>query len=468
MNTQLQTTFQSLHAASRQTALTIPQRQSHLKAITRSLKQNMDAWCAAIDADFAGRHPDETKLLEIAPSVQGLRHTLSHLSSWAKPRRASTSVNFFPASNKIIPQALGVIGIVVPWNYPLYLTLAPLATAIAAGNRVMIKMSEHTPRTAALMAKTLHECLPADVCQVVEGDVEIAKAFCALPFDHLLFTGATQLGASVLHAAADNLTPVTLELGGKSPAIVGKDADIQNAARRIAVGKWRHAGQTCIAPDYVLVEQSQHDALVKALTQQASKMYPDAINNSAYSSIINIRQFERLSRMAEEAQAGGAVLQGYSASLQPKSQAMSHRIAPTVVTNAPMASKLMQDEIFGPLLPIISYKTQDEAIAFINARPRPLALYVFDQNKANIDQVMDQTVAGGVSVNDTIFHIAQESLPFGGVGASGMGHYHGQWGFDTFSKLKPVFTQSRFNLLGLLDPPHGKMFYRVLAKLIGK
>ena len=459
---QLQTTFAALRTASRQAALSLPQRKAHIQAIMRSLKANMDAWVAAIDADFEGRHSDETKLLEIAPSIQGLRHTLSHVTAWAKPRRASTSVNFFPASNKVVPQALGVIGIVVPWNYPLYLTIAPLATAIAAGNRVMIKMSEHTPRTAALMAKTLSECLPADVCQVIEGDVEIAKAFCALPFDHLLFTGATQLGASVLHAAADNLTPVTLELGGKSPAIVGVDADIQNAARRIAVGKWRHAGQTCIAPDYVLVERSGHDALVAALNGQAAKMYPDANNNNAYSSIINSRQFERLNRIAEEASAQGAAMHGFAA------DTTRHRIAPTVVTNVPLASKLMQDEIFGPLLPVIPYDTLDEAIAFVNARPRPLSLYMFERNQTDINQVLDQTVAGGVSINDTIFHIAQESLPFGGVGASGMGHYHGQWGFDTFSKLKPVFTQSRFNLLGLLDPPHGKMFYRVLGKLIGR
>jgi coniferyl-aldehyde dehydrogenase len=458
----MNTAFQTLHIASRQAALNLPQRKAHLEAITRSLKTNMDAWCSAIDADFEGRHADETRLLEIAPSIQGLRHALSHLSSWTKPRRATTSINFLPASNKVVPQALGVIGIVVPWNYPLYLTIGPITTAIAAGNRVMIKMSEHTPRTAALMAKTLGECLPADVCQVVQGDADVAKAFCALPFDHLVFTGATQLGASVLHAAADNLTPVTLELGGKSPAIVGSGADIHNAARRIAVGKWRHAGQTCIAPDYVLAERTQHDALVAALNGQAAKMYPDALNNSTYSSIINSRQFDRLSRIAEEAKAQGATLQGYAADTQ------RHRIAPTVVTNVPLASKLMQDEIFGPLLPVIPYDTLAEAIAFVNARPRPLSLYMFEKDQASINQVLDQTVAGGVSINDTIFHIAQESLPFGGVGASGMGHYHGQWGFDTFSKLKPVFTQSRFNLLGLLDPPHGRMFYRVLGWLIGR
>jgi coniferyl-aldehyde dehydrogenase len=462
MISDLQTTFQALHDASRQAALTLHERKLHLKAIAKNLKQCMDAWVTAINADFEGRHADETKLLEIAPSLQGLHHAASHLNAWAKPRRASISVNFFPASNKVIPQALGVIGIVVPWNYPLYLTIGPITTAIAAGNRVMIKMSEHTPRTSALMAKTLHECLPFDVCQVIQGDVEVAKAFCALPFDHLVFTGATALGASVLHAAADNLTPVTLELGGKSPAIVGKDADIQNAARRIAVGKWRHAGQTCIAPDYVLVERSQHDALVAALNGQAAKLYPDSLNNSTYSSIINSRQFERLNRIAEEATAQGGVLHGFAA------DSAKHRITPTVVTNVPLASKLMQDEIFGPLLPVIAYDNLNEAITFVNARPRPLSLYMFERNQSDINQVLDQTLAGGVSINDTIFHIAQESLPFGGVGASGMGHYHGQWGFDTFSKLKPVFTQSRFNLLGLLDPPHGKMFYRVLSKLIGR
>ncbi len=457
----LQTPFQTLHAASRAAPLSLAQRRSALKAIAQALSSQAATACAVVDADFAGRHADETLLLELAPSQQGLKHALKHLNAWAAPRRAGIGLNFLPAKNRVIPQALGVVGIVVPWNYPIYLTIGPITTALAAGNRVMIKVSEHTPQTGQWLAELLHGCLSADVCQVVQGGVDVAQAFCALPFDHLLFTGATALGPAVMGAAAQNLTPVTLELGGKSPAIVGAGADIAQAARRIAVGKWRHAGQTCIAPDYVLVQRSQYQPLVAALTAQAAKLYPDALNNPAYSSIINARQFDRLAAWADEARAQGAQIHTQGE----LSHAERHRMAPAVVTDCPADIKLMQDEIFGPLLPVLPYDTLDEAIAHVNAQPRPLALYVFERSAADINAVMQRTVAGGVSVNDTIFHIAQEDLPFGGVGASGMGHYHGQWGFDTFSKLKPVFYQSRFNGLGLLDPPHTGLFHRIVQRL---
>jgi coniferyl-aldehyde dehydrogenase len=457
----LQTTFKLLHAASRAAPLTLAQRRSALKAISQALITHAAQACAMVDADFEGRHPDETRLLELAPSQQGLVHALKHLKSWAAPRRADVGLNFIPAQNRVIPQALGVVGIVVPWNYPIYLTIGPMTTALAAGNRVMIKVSEHTPKTGQWLADVLHAYLPADVCQVVQGGVDVAQAFCALPLDHLLFTGATALGPAVMGAAAQNLTPVTLELGGKSPAIVGAGADIAQAARRIAVGKWRHAGQTCIAPDYVLVQRSQYQTLVDALTAQAAKLYPDALNNPAYSSIINARQFNRLQAWAEEAAALGAVFHNQGA----LSDATRHRMAPAVVTRCPMNTKLMQDEIFGPLLPVLPYDTLDEAIAVVNAQARPLALYVFERSSADIAAVLARTTAGGVSVNETIVHIAQEDLPFGGVGASGMGHYHGRWGFDTFSKLKPVFYQSRFNGLGLLDPPHSGLFHKIVKHL---
>jgi coniferyl-aldehyde dehydrogenase len=455
-------TFQSLHTASRVAPLTIEQRRTALKAIAHALSSQAAQACMAVDADFQGRHADETRLLELAPSQQGIKHALKHLKAWAAPRRAGVSLNFLPAKNCVIPQSLGVVGIVVPWNYPIYLTIGPITTALAAGNRVMIKVSEHTPQTGQFLTDLLHGCLPADVCQVVQGGVEVAQAFCALPFDHLLFTGSTALGPAVMGAAAQNLTPVTLELGGKSPAIVGAGADIAHAARRIAVGKWRHAGQTCIAPDYVLVHRSQYQALIDALMSQADKLYPDALYNPAYSSIINDRQFNRLQAWVDEAAAQGAQIQSHGAF----SDAARHRIAPAVVTDCPKDSKLMREEIFGPLLPVLPFDTLDEAIAQVNAHARPLALYVFERDAAAIAQVLNRTVAGGVSVNETIVHIAQEDLPFGGVGQSGMGHYHGQWGFDTFSKLKPVFYQSRWNGLGLLDPPHSKLFHTIVRYLI--
>ncbi len=453
--------FQSLHAASRTAPLSLDQRRSALQLLSKALVQHAAQACTVVDADFEGRHADETMLLELAPSQQGLKHAIKHLKSWVAPRRAGVSLNFLPAKNRVIPQALGVVGIVVPWNYPIYLAVGPITTALAAGNRVMVKVSEHTPKTGQWLADTLHACLPADVCQVVQGGVDVAQAFCALPFDHLLFTGATALGPAVMGAAAKNLTAVTLELGGKSPVIVGAGADIAHAARRIAVGKWRHAGQTCIAPDYVLVHRSQYQPLVDALLAQAAKMYPDALNNPNYSSIINARQFGRLQTWADEATSQGASIHSQG----DLSDAARHRMAPAVLTHCPAHVKLMTDEIFGPLLPVLPFDTLDEAIAQVNAQARPLALYVFERNQTDIDTVLAYTIAGGVSVNETIVHIAQEDLPFGGVGASGMGHYHGQWGFDTFSKLKPVFYQSRFNGLGLLDPPHSGLFHKIVKKL---
>ncbi len=462
-----QAIFQALHTASRVAPLSLEQRRTALKVLSRVLMEQAGAACAAVNADFQGRPADETRLLELAPSQQAIKHALKHLSAWAAPRKAKTGLNFLPAKSRIISQALGVVGIVVPWNYPILMTTAPMINAIAAGNRVMIKMSEHSPATAAWLASALHAALPFDVCQIIQSDTEDpvsqSQAFCALPFDHLFFTGSTSVGRSVMAAAAQNLTPVTLELGGKSPAILGVGADMKEATRRIAVGKWRNAGQTCIAPDYVFVHRSQLDDCVAQLLAHADKMYPDALNNDNYASIINARQFERLQQRADEAVEKGAKLHK-SGTL---SDAARHRMGPAVLTGVTDAMKITTEEIFGPLLPVLPYENLDEVITCINARPRPLSLYMFERDKRTIDKVLNETVAGGVSVNETIMHIAQEDLPFGGVGASGMGHYHGRWGFDTFSKLKPVFYQSRWNALGLLDPPHSKLFQKIVRGLVG-
>jgi coniferyl-aldehyde dehydrogenase len=470
LSSSLQTPFAILHTASRTASLPLEQRRSALKALSRVLIEQASAACAAVDADFQGRPSDETRLLELAPSQQAIKHALKHLSTWAAPRKARTGINFLPAKSRIIPQPLGVVGIIVPWNYPILMATAPMINALAAGNRVMVKMSEHTPATAAWLAQALHAALPSDVCQVVQPDITDAisqsQAFCALPFDHLFFTGSISVGSSVMAAAAQNLTPVTLELGGKSPAIIGVGADMVQATRRIAVGKWRNAGQTCIAPDYVFVHYSQLDDCVAQLLAHAAKMYPDALNNPNYASIINARQFDRLQQRADEAVAKGATLHHAPISKQ-LSDAARHRMSPAILTGVTDAMKITSEEIFGPLLPVLPYDNLDEVIACINARPRPLSLYVFERNSQAIVKVLNETIAGGVSVNETIMHIAQEDLPFGGVGASGMGHYHGRWGFDTFSKLKPVFYQSRWNALGLLDPPHSQLFHKVVRRLVG-
>ena len=352
----------------------------------------------------------------------------------------------------VMPQPLGVIGIIAPWNYPLFLTMGPLAAALAAGNRVMIKPSEHTPRTSALLATLIAETFPPDHVTVVQGDSGVAQAFAALPFDHLLFTGSTAVGRDVMRAASAHLTPVTLELGGKSPALITADADLGRAAADVAYGKLLNAGQTCIAPDYVLVPTELLRSFVDRLRKAVAESYPHP-EGADYTAIINEKHYERLTKLVEEARAGGAEV----IPLGPASHDGGRKFPPTLILNPADHLALMQDEIFGPVLPLKPYTTVDEAIEYINSRPRPLALYLFSRNSGIIDAVLTRTVSGGVCVNDTLLHVAVDDLPFGGVGPSGMGHYHAQEGFDTFSKLKPVFHRGWFGLGRTLRPPYGRL-----------
>jgi coniferyl-aldehyde dehydrogenase len=360
-------------------------------------------------------------------------------------------------------QPLGTVGIVVPWNYPVLLAVAPLAGALAAGNRVMVKMSELAPATAALFARLVAERFAADELAVVEGGVPVAQAFVALPFDHLLYTGSTAVGRSVMRAAADNLTPVTLELGGKCPAIVGPGYPLAHAAERIVVGKTMNAGQTCIAPDYVLVPAGSERRFLEEAKRVTAACYPDLARSPDYSTIVNTRHFERLLALLEDARAKGAEIVDLAPDAAP--DARTRRLPPAALLGANDAMRVMQEEIFGPLLPVVAYSSLDEAIAYVNARARPLALYVFDRDTANVERVLARTVSGGVTVNDTILHIAQEDLPFGGVGPSGMGRYHGRDGFETFSVRKAVFYQSRLNGAGLFKPPYTERV-RALLKLV--
>ncbi len=359
-----------------------------------------------------------------------------------------------------MPQPLGVIGIIVPWNYPLYLAVPPLAAALAAGNRAMVKLSEFTPAYSALMQRLLGEAFSADEVAVVTGGPEIAAQFSALPFDHLLFTGSTPVGRKVMAAAAPNLTPVTLELGGKSPGVVTPGYPLAHAAERILVGKLLNAGQTCIAPDYVLVHRPDLEAFVQAAQQRARRMYPGGLADPNYCSIVNDRQYRRLLAEVEEAQRKGsrsvALFEG-----EPRDDAQ-HRLAPLLLLDPPADARVMTEEIFGPVLPVVPYDTVEQAMHFVRERPRPLALYWFDRDRARTETAMRELPAGGMTVNDTLLHIAQEDLPFGGVGASGMGHYHGRWGFETFSKLKPVFLQSPVNALALFLPPYSPLARRML------
>ncbi len=438
-------------------------RAKRLRALETLIVEHRNEIARAIDADFGGRPGEETDLLEIFPSLSGVRHALKHGRRWMKPRRSLPGILFMPARNEMLPQPLGVVGIIVPWNYPLYLAVGPLADALAAGNRVLVKMSEFTPAFSELFAKLVSRYFQPDEVHVVTGDASVAQAFSALPFDHLLFTGSTAVGRHVMKAAAANLTPVTLELGGKSPAIIGPGARMDNAVERILVGKLFNAGQTCIAPDYVLVPRERMSEFVGRAREMAQNLYPLPTENDQYASIISERQYAHLAKLRDDAVASGARVEALG---QGQDRAAQRRMMPVMLTDVRDDMSVMQEEIFGPLLPLVPYDSLDEAIAYVTSHPHPLALYVFETDAALIDKVLTRTSAGGVSVNDTLYHIAQHELPFGGVGPSGMGGYHGEAGFRTFSHLKPVFRQARFNGAGLLNPPYGARFKKMLGIML--
>jgi acyl-CoA reductase-like NAD-dependent aldehyde dehydrogenase len=441
------------------------ERVAALAGLEGLLRENVEALCEAVDRDFRGRAAHETRLLEIFPAVGAARHARRHLRRWMKPQRRATNFWFLPGRSRIMFQPLGVVGIVVPWNYPIFLAVSPAVAALAAGNRALVKMSEAAPALGELFARLVAERFDPAVLSVVNGGPEVARAFTALPFDHLLFTGSTNVGRQVMRAAAESLTPVTLELGGKSPAIVGRGIDVAEAADRILYGKCLNAGQTCIAPDYVLVPEERVEAFAAAARRTVAAMYPNMRDNRDYTGIINARHRERLAGYLDEARQLGARVE----EINPAGEdfAGSSKMPPTLVFGASPESRLLREEIFGPILPVVAYGTLDQAIAYVNARPRPLALYVFDHDSANVERVLGETVSGGVTVNETILHVAQEELPFGGVGASGMGEYHGRAGFETFSKRKAVFYQSRFNALKMLRPPYGARF-EALMKLLSR
>lgn len=435
------------------------QRRAWLKALRELILSEKQALIEAVSRDFSNRAAEETLLAEIMPSLHGIDYASKHLGKWMKPSRRSVGLAFQPAAAKVVYQPLGVVGVIVPWNYPLYLAFGPLIGALAAGNRVMIKMSESTPATSQLVKDLLARVFPEDMVAVVLGEAEVGQAFSRLPFDHLLFTGATSIGKHVMRAAAENLVPVTLELGGKSPAIVSADVPLADAAERIAFGKTMNAGQTCVAPDYVLVPQDRLEGFVAAYRAAVQRFYPKLENNPDYTAIINERQLGRLKGYIADAEAKGAQL----VPLFPGDQ--GRRLAHSLVLNVSDEMKLMQEEIFGPLLPIVPYQRLDEAFAYINDRPRPLALYYFGYDKGEQQRVLHETHSGGVCLNDTLLHVAQDDMPFGGVGSSGMGHYHGHEGFLTFSKAKGVLIKQRFNAARLIYPPYGTAIQKLIQKL---
>lgn len=461
----LSAALQALRAAHRRAPNpSLAQRRAWLLALQRFVREHQAALIAAIAADYGHRSHDETRLLEIFPVVDGIAHALRHLAAWMRPQRRAVDWRAFPlARNRVIAQPLGVVGIIVPWNFPLNLSLLPLAYALAAGNRVMIKMSENSRHLAAYLIAHLPAALGADVLRVFDETGDVGVAFSALPFDHLLFTGSGSTGRAVMAAAARNLCPVTLELGGKSPALIAPDFDPATAAARIAFVKCLNAGQICTTVDHVWLPQGQQDAFVAALRAWV-RAHIGRLDSPDYTAIIDARAFARLTAALDEARARGAqvlaLLDG------PACDAASRKIAPHVVIDAPADCALMTREIFGPILPLRTYAQLDTAIEAINAGPRPLAVYPFSHHRPTVARVLEQVMSGGVSVNDALFHVGQHDLPFGGVGESGMGHYHGREGFTTFSKLRPVFYQARWSTAWLLWPPYGARLRTLLRWLI--
>ena len=443
-------------------------RRDRLQRLLKGLEEHEEAFTQAISADFGQRSAFETANYDITVTLADIKYQIRNLARWMRIRKRSVPLHLMPGRARIVPQPLGVVGVISPWNFPVFLSLSPVAGAIAAGNRVMLKPSEWTPKTSALLAELASEAFEPDEFTVFEGGIETGRAFSELPFDHLLFTGSTRVAKEVSNSAAKNLTPLTLELGGKSPALVCPGANLKRAAERIVFGKLANAGQICIAPDYVFVERAKFHDFIELLQIYSKKAYPRLNNNPDYTSIISADHFSRLNRMIEEAREDGAEI----IRINPDGETLessARKIPPTLILRPNPTLGVMQEEIFGPILPVLSYEKIEEAIEFVQHRARPLALYLFTEKARERERILRETVSGGVAVNEVLFHCVCETLPFGGVGASGMGSYHGQAGFDTFSHLKPVFIQPRFNFNFFLVPPitpMKRLFAKIFRKLV--
>ncbi len=439
------------------------QRRADLRKLKRALLAQRAAFEAAVSKDFGYRSAYETRIMEVIPLIQAINYLRRNLAKWMRPERRRVAIHFIPGRARVVYQPLGVVGIMSPWNYPLSLALMPLLSAIAAGNRAILKPSERTPATTDLLKSMLRDIFPEEQVAVVTGGPEIGAAFSRLPFDHLVFTGSAKVGRMVMKEAADNLVPVTLELGGKSPTLIGPDADIETAAASVAYGKLANAGQTCIAPDYVLVAEKDAPAFVASYDATASKLYPDGAADRNYTGIVNAAQYARLRGLIDDAKKKGArvVEAGNDGPA-----ADARKLPSAIVLNVTDDMAIMQEEIFGPTLPVMTYRTLDEAIAYINRKPHPLALYYFGNNSEDRRKVLMRTTSGNVTINDTLMHYVQNALPFGGVGTSGMGAYHGIEGFKSLSHAKGVFEQGRWNLAGLLRPPFNRTTDLVIRYLL--
>jgi coniferyl-aldehyde dehydrogenase len=438
-----------------QGGLPLETRRAELKKLRALIKTSADDFAKAVSDDFGGRSRHETLIAEIGVLLGAIDHALPRLAKWAKPERAAIGWRFWPARGRIIKQPLGVVGVLAPWNYPVQLSLMPVVAALASGCRALVKPSELTPSTSALLAKTIADHFAPEVLAAVTGGPEVAARMTRLPLDALIFTGSGRVGRQVMAAAAENLTPVVLELGGKCPAIIDESADLDEAAAAIMAGKLLNAGQTCVAPDYVLVPEQLRARFVEACRTAARRLYPDPTGED-YTAIRGDAAHERLTRF----------LDGLESVPLFDVQLRAPKLTPALLIDPPLDSAVMREEVFGPLLAVVSYDGQDEAIAAVNSRPRPLALYWFGRDQARLRPVLERTLSGGVAVNDTVIQAGIEALPFGGIGASGFGAYHGRAGFDAFTHRRAVLVQSRWSGTRLARPPYGPLADRVLKLLI--
>ncbi|MDE1466609.1 coniferyl aldehyde dehydrogenase [Aurantiacibacter sp. D1-12] len=447
-------------------------RQDRLDRLLSLLTENDAALCDAMNEDYGNRSEVQSMITDVMAAITFTKYCKSNLRRWASPERRSVQfpLGLVGAKAELRFEPKGVIGIISPWNFPVNLAFGPLAQVLAAGNRAMIKPSEFTPVTSNLIAELVAQYFSEDEVTVANGGVEVAQAFSSLPFDHLVFTGSTEVGRHVMRAAAENLVPVTLELGGKSPTVIGRSADLEQAGSRIVTGKMMNAGQICLAPDYLLVPEEMEDGMIAALELGAMDQYPALRDNPDYASVINDKQFARLQEMVADAREKGGDVIEINPADEDFSAGNQRKMPLTVIRNPSDDMQAMREEIFGPVLPVLTYSHIDEAIERINGRDRPLGLYYFGEDVGEREKVLKQTISGGVTVNDVIFHISAEDMPFGGIGPSGMGCYHGPEGFKEFSHARSVYTQPKLDVaaLGGLKPPYGARAKKLLSFMARK
>lgn len=447
-------------------------REDRINRAIAMLIDHKDDFASAVSEDFGHRSIEQTLLTDIMPSVSALKHAKKNLGSWSRneKRKPTFPLGLIGSKAEVVFQPKGVVGVIAPWNFPVGMVMVPMAGILAAGNRAMVKPSEFTPRVSDLFTQIIPKYFAEDEIAIFTGESDVGAAFSKLAFDHMIFTGATSVGRHIMRAAADNLVPVTLELGGKSPTIVGRSADIKKVSERVALGKMMNAGQICLAPDYLMVAKDQEADIIEGLKESVASQYPTLLQNDDYTSVVNGRNYERLQGYLTDAAEKGAELIEINPADEDFASSNGNKMPLTLVRNVTDDMKVMQEEIFGPILPIMTYNSMDEAINYVNDHDRPLGLYYFGNDSTEENKVLDKTISGGATINDVLFHNAMEDLPFGGVGPSGMGNYHGFDGFKTFSHMRAVYRQTGLDVAGMggFKAPYGKATHSTLKRELKK